>query len=195
MNKNDISSYRTRRNILDVARKKFETQGFSSTSLQDIVGEIGLTRGAFYHHYKKKEDILFDLIEEIQNEISQYIEKRAMGVNDPWEQLIIGCVAFVERAIDKDVMKILLIDGPAAIPWQDWKKLDSQNSENHLKYQLKKLHTAGMIKDINLEHLTSFISGGLNELAVGISLNSLNETDDPGDIEDIVRSMLAGVKK
>lgn len=191
MNKNDIASFNTRRKILEVARKKFEYKGFSDTSLQEIVGEIGLTRGAFYHHYKRKEDILFDLIKEMQNEIAQYIEKRAVEEKDAWEQLVIGCVAFVEKAMDKDIMKILLIDAPAIISWDEWKKIDIQNSERHLKDQLKILQLKGLIKNINIDYLTSFISGGLNELAVSIShKNDFNLNE----VELTVRLILEGLR-
>lgn len=191
MNKNDIASFNTRRKILEVARKKFEDKGFSDTSLQEIVGEIGLTRGAFYHHYKRKEDILFDLIKEIQIEIAKYIEKKAIEKSDPWEQLVTGCVAFVEKAMDKDIMKILLIDAPAIIPWDEWKKIDIQNSESHLKEQLKNLQLKGLIKKIKIDYLTSFISGGLNEMAVSIShKNDFNLSK----VEFTVRLMLEGLR-
>lgn len=191
MNKNNLSSLRTRRRILDIARKKFETQGFSNTPLQEIVGELGLTRGAFYHHYKKKEDILFDLVREIQKEIGQYVEERAMEKEDLWEQLIVGCVAFVEKATAKDIMKILLVEGPAIISWEEWKRMDAENSESHLKEQLETLQSESVIKTINIDYLTSFISGGLNELAVGMSHTSQL---DINAVESTIRTMLEGIR-
>lgn len=192
MNKNDLTSLRTKRRILDIARKKFETQGFSNTPLQEIVEELGLTRGAFYHHYKKKEDILFDLVREIQKEIGQYVEERAMEQEELWEQLIVGCVAFVEKATAKDIMKILLVEGPAIISWEEWKRMDTENSESHLKEQLETLQSEGVIKTINIDYLTSFISGGLNELAVGRSHTSQL---DINAVESTIRTMLEGIRQ
>ena len=115
MNKNELASFQTRNRILEIARQKFVTKGFYNTSLEEIVEEIGLTRGAFYHHFKNKEGILSDLILIIQSEVADYVEKKAMEGKDSWEQLILGCVAFVEKALDKDILKILLIDGPSVI--------------------------------------------------------------------------------
>ncbi|NLZ46859.1 MAG: TetR/AcrR family transcriptional regulator [Clostridiales bacterium] len=45
--------------ILDVAQRLFLEKGYDGTTIQDIVDELGgLTKGAIYHHFKSKEDII-----------------------------------------------------------------------------------------------------------------------------------------
>lgn len=44
--------------ILDVAFRLFSTRGFDKTSIQDIVDGLGMSKGAIYHHFKSKEEIL-----------------------------------------------------------------------------------------------------------------------------------------
>ena len=45
--------------ILDTAFHLFLTKGYEHTSIQDIINELGgLSKGAIYHHFKSKEDIL-----------------------------------------------------------------------------------------------------------------------------------------
>lgn len=45
--------------ILDVAMALFMEKGYDNTSIQDIIDGLGgLTKGAVYHHFKSKEDIL-----------------------------------------------------------------------------------------------------------------------------------------
>lgn len=45
--------------ILDASLKLFLEKGFEETSILDIVANLGgLTRGAFYHHFKSKEEVL-----------------------------------------------------------------------------------------------------------------------------------------
>lgn len=54
----------TRQLILDVSTKLFLTKGYEKTSLQDIINELGgLTKGAIYHHFKSKEDILISVLD------------------------------------------------------------------------------------------------------------------------------------
>lgn len=58
MSVNDEMSSRTKQLLLDAAVKLFSTNGYAETSLQQLVDEAGLTKGAFYHHYRSKEEIL-----------------------------------------------------------------------------------------------------------------------------------------
>lgn len=45
--------------ILDVAFRLFMEKGYEHTSIQDILGNLGgLSKGAIYHHFKSKEEIL-----------------------------------------------------------------------------------------------------------------------------------------
>ena len=45
--------------ILDVSERLFLEKGYDNTTIQDIVNELGgLTKGAIYHHFKSKEEIM-----------------------------------------------------------------------------------------------------------------------------------------
>ena len=45
--------------ILDVACRLFMEKGYEYTSIQEIIDNLGgLSKGAIYHHFKSKEDIL-----------------------------------------------------------------------------------------------------------------------------------------
>ncbi len=48
----------TQRKILDVAFRLFSEKGYDHTTIQDIVDGLGMSKGAVYHHFKSKEDIL-----------------------------------------------------------------------------------------------------------------------------------------
>ena len=52
--------------ILDASLKLFLEKGYEETTVLDIISEMGgLTRGAFYHHFKSKEDIFDALCEKL----------------------------------------------------------------------------------------------------------------------------------
>lgn len=63
---------RTRRELVDSALHLFEQDGFDRTTLQAIVSRANLTKGAFYHHFESKEDLLW----QIQNE---YLDTQIEG--------------------------------------------------------------------------------------------------------------------
>lgn len=49
----------TEERILDAAQRLFLEKGYENTTIQDIVNELGgLTKGAVYHHFKSKEEIM-----------------------------------------------------------------------------------------------------------------------------------------
>lgn len=55
--------------ILDVSTKLFWEKGYEKTSLQDILDRMGgLTKGAIYHHFRSKEDILIAVVERMSEE-------------------------------------------------------------------------------------------------------------------------------
>ena len=50
--------------ILDVAFRLFMEKGYERTSIQDIIDRLGgLSKGAIYHHFKSKDDILIAVTE------------------------------------------------------------------------------------------------------------------------------------
>lgn len=51
--------------LLDSARALFVKKGYRMTTTEEIARSAGLTKGALYFHFRKKEDILFELIRSI----------------------------------------------------------------------------------------------------------------------------------
>ena len=47
----------TRRHLLEVAATTFAERGYAATSMSELVLRSGVTRGAFYFHFKSKEDL------------------------------------------------------------------------------------------------------------------------------------------
>lgn len=58
----------TRRALLDAAKRIFTRDGFEASRIEDIAGDTGHTRGAFYAHFKTKEDLFFALFEQESGE-------------------------------------------------------------------------------------------------------------------------------
>jgi len=71
---------KTRRQIMVSALDVFHEKGYSSSSLEEIVTRIGMTRGAAYVHFKNKQDLLLQLVRELEGEMEAPITKKAMKV-------------------------------------------------------------------------------------------------------------------
>ncbi|OUO87012.1 TetR family transcriptional regulator [Gordonibacter sp. An230] len=56
----------TKEDILHVALRLFARKGYEGTSVSDIAGELGMTKGALYRHYKNKQDIFDSILERMR---------------------------------------------------------------------------------------------------------------------------------
>ncbi len=62
--------------ILDVAFRLFMEKGYEHTSIQDIIDHLGgLSKGAIYHHFKSKEDILVAVTNKITEESNKMLDE------------------------------------------------------------------------------------------------------------------------
>ncbi|MCL2588387.1 MAG: TetR/AcrR family transcriptional regulator [Oscillospiraceae bacterium] len=65
----------TIKKILDVSQELFLKKGFEKTTILDIVNDLGgMTRGAFYHHFKSKEEVFAALTERFFYELSPILK-------------------------------------------------------------------------------------------------------------------------
>ena len=65
----------------DRALALFAEKGFGQVSMRELAAHVGLTPGSLYHHFPSKQDLLFDLIEELYEELQATLElgRRAMA--------------------------------------------------------------------------------------------------------------------
>lgn len=53
----------------DKALELFANKGFGQVSMRELASHLGLTAGSLYHHFPSKQHLLFDLIEELFEEL------------------------------------------------------------------------------------------------------------------------------
>ena len=67
----EIEKSNIRRNeILDTARKFFSRKGYAQTRIQDIIGELDIAKGTFYHYFRSKVELLDAVVDRVTTEIS-----------------------------------------------------------------------------------------------------------------------------
>ncbi len=106
---------RTRRAILVRARHLFATKGYAATGTEEIISELGVTRGALYHQFNDKLGVFKAVIAEAYSEITGYVRTKIQPLDDNWEQLVIGCQAFLEIAQQEELRRLVLLEAPAVL--------------------------------------------------------------------------------
>ncbi|MGN8647356.1 TetR/AcrR family transcriptional regulator [Gracilibacillus sp. HCP3S3_G5_1] len=71
MNKAEHQAKRNK--ILDVTYQLIMTKGFGQMSVQNILDELDISRGAFFHYFRSKHDLLEALIERMLDDIEQQV--------------------------------------------------------------------------------------------------------------------------
>ncbi|MFZ0451922.1 MAG: TetR/AcrR family transcriptional regulator [Desulfatiglandaceae bacterium] len=165
---NNERSQQTFAQLIAVARKLFSAHGYSHTSLEEIVRKAGMTRGALYHHFEGKKGIFVAVFENALSEIANRVIQVDKSKRSFWEKFISCTYAFYEACLDSDLQRIVLIDGPAVLGWDVWRRIDEAKTLNILRTHLKELLDRGIIKPLPLEPLTHLISGAVNESVLWI---------------------------
>ncbi|AQL55987.1 TetR/AcrR family transcriptional regulator [Abyssicoccus albus] len=175
--------------LKDVARKHFTEHGYVATVLDDIVKEAKLTRGAIYHHFGSKKGLFLSVLESVHSEVAEKVESESGKSKDVWEQLILGCRAFVTSAVEQKNKRIMLIDGPAVLGWETWRSMDEQGSMRLLHEQLKLMQQQGYFESISIDALTHILSGSLNESTLWIA-QMPNEMESVEETMKIISQLL-----
>ncbi|WP_078393232.1 TetR/AcrR family transcriptional regulator [Shouchella patagoniensis] len=143
--------------------------GYAATGLDEIVKDANLTRGAVYHYFGSKKGLFLAVLESVQNEVAEKVEAESGKSKDVWEQLILGCRAFVTTAVEQKNKRIMLIDGPAVLGWEIWRSMDEQGSMRLLHEQLQFRQQQGYFESVSIDALTHILSGALNESTLWIA--------------------------
>jgi AcrR family transcriptional regulator len=89
--------YAIRRNaILDITQRLVYTKGYEQMAIQDILNELQMSKGAFYHYFDSKPALLEAMIERMQQEAEQLL---LPIVKDPH----LGALEKFQRYIDAGV--------------------------------------------------------------------------------------------
>lgn len=159
----------TRRALLAEGRLRFAAEGYHDVVLAEVARAAGVTKGAAYHHFESKAGLFRAVVAEVQEELGERVAQAAEQHSDPWEQLRAGCREFLAAGSDPTVRRIVLIDAPTVLGWDEWRAVDEGSSARHLAEVLSTLVTAGTIEDQPVEPLAHLLSGAMNEAALWLA--------------------------
>jgi AcrR family transcriptional regulator len=158
---------RTRRDLLDAGRALFVEKGFFETSISDLVTRSGVgTRGAFYHHFKDKAELFRAVFEEVERDLTlRSLASPPQGA-DAWEKLSVGMRGFLESALEPEVQRVMLIDGPVVLGWQTLRSIQESNSIALINEMVDEAIAEGIIDDHPVGELTHLLVTAVEEAAL-----------------------------
>jgi len=156
----------TRRALLSAARALFGEGGFARTGRDQIAERAGVTRGALYHHFGSKELLFRAVVEDLEREIVDKVATVAARGSGPAERLQIGALAFLDASMERDFRRIVLLDAPSVLGWEEWRAIDAQYGLGMVEAALAEAQQAGLLGPQPVGPLAHLLLGALNEAAL-----------------------------
>ena len=179
----------TRSALLDSALRLFTERGFAATSLDDVVRDARVTKGALYHHFKGGKLALFEAVfEEVDLRLAERIAAAVPPDAGPWELVEAGLDAYLEACADETVRRIMFQEGPVALGYTRWRELDGCSSRDLLSGAVQGLLDAGLIRQQPMELLTRLLFTTLGEAG-----HSVAEAEDEQAARAEARQLLLGL--
>ncbi|MBX3432298.1 MAG: TetR family transcriptional regulator [Pirellulales bacterium] len=93
----------TRQRLAEAALRRFYREGFRNVGIDQVLGEVGISKTAFYKHYESKEELMLAGLEFQHRQLAEMFAALVVerGGNDPAAQLR-ALVDVVEQLVESD---------------------------------------------------------------------------------------------
>lgn len=172
----------TRGKLIAAARKTFAEQGYAAASMDELTASVGLTRGALYHHFGDKKGLLQAVIDQMNVELLAQTHAARAQAESKWLGLIAEGITYIRLALEPEVQRIMLLDGPAVLG--DPSQWPSQNvCIDTTRVQIEQLMAEGVVRPVDAEAAARLINGAALNAALWIAAAEAPHTVLPKAVE------------
>lgn len=165
-----------RAKLISAARRAFAAKGFAAASMDELTADVGLTRGALYHNFGDKKGLLAAVVAQVDGEMARRAQELGAAAPNDWEGLLAEGSAYIEMALDPEVRRIVLLDGPAFLG--DPTQWPSQNACLEVTKQIvSRLIANGIMKPVDDEAAARLLNGAALNAALWVAAS-----DEPGSV-------------
>jgi AcrR family transcriptional regulator len=159
----------TRRGLLDAARELFASDGYVDVSIDEICRRARVTKGALYHHFRDKRDLFTAVFEEVEREWADDLAALVAEERDPLERIQIVGDAFLDACLDPARQRILLLDGPSLVAWEELRQIDAGRGFGLIATLLSDAMEAGRLERQPVGPLAHLMLGAMYEASLAIA--------------------------
>jgi AcrR family transcriptional regulator len=165
MNKKLERGQSTREQLIAIATRLFGERGYEGASIEAVLRESGVSRGALYHHFDSKEALFEAVFEAVETNVGHETVAASAGIDDPVEALRAGCLAWVRMAADPVIGRVVIIDAPAVLGWDRWREIESRYGLGLLKVALQGVADTGRLQADLVDLFAHMVLAAVNEIA------------------------------
>lgn len=181
-----------RNKLIAAARKAFAQKGFAASSMDELTADVGLTRGALYHNFGDKKGLLAAVVAQLDGDMARRAKAAAAKQSNDWDKLLAEGVAYIEMALDPEVQRIVLLDGPAFLG--DPSTWPSQNAclQETLR-AVEQMMACGQLKPVDAEAAARLLSGAALNAALWVAASEDAQATLPKAIETF-KALASGLR-
>jgi AcrR family transcriptional regulator len=165
VNRQSARSAATRAKLIRAARHLFARRGYADVGTEEIVRRAGVTRGALYHQFPAKQALFLAVYEQVEQELTTRVASSLGPVESPFAALRGGMGVFLQACRTPEVQRIVLIDGPAVLGWEQWREVADRYGLGLLEEVIEGAVAAGEIAPLPVAPLAHLLMGALDEAA------------------------------
>jgi AcrR family transcriptional regulator len=184
----------TRAALMESAVRLFTEKGFAATSLDDVVRDARVTKGALYHHFKGGKTELFEAVfQEVDLRLAEATAAAVPAGAGPWELVDAGLDGYLAACSDPVIRRIMFQEGPVALGWARWRELDGCSARELLAGAVQGLLDSGQIRPQPVELLTRLLFTTLGEAGMSVA-EAEDEVAARAEAKALILSLLDGLR-
>jgi AcrR family transcriptional regulator len=178
----------TRAALIAAGRRLFTEKGYEGVAAEEIVREAGVSRGALYHHFGGKAELLEAVYERLEAESTERVARVVLGseLESPVEAMKAGIEAFLDECAEPELQRIALHDAPAVLGWDRWREIAAANGLGLIEASLSAAIEAGEIRQLPVKPTAHLLLGALDEAAMLVA-----RSEDPGSRAEVTSVLVA----
>jgi AcrR family transcriptional regulator len=183
----------TRRSILAAARASFAEHGYTATGTTELVTQLGLTRGALYHHFADKADLFAAVFTEVEEELNAAVNEAATAAAGDGTRaaILAGARACIEYMGRPDYRQIASADGPAVLGLDRWHEVDRSIGLQSMRAGLQALDDEGSLAVARTPALVVALFGALTELGLSHARGDLTVAEASAGFTSLLDRLVA----
>lgn len=171
----------TRKQLIATASELFTQKGYAETSINDICVELGITKGALFHHFKSKQDVFLEIWTRLQKDMDQEARDAAIAarsLTDPYSAFLAGCKVYLKHAARREYQTIVLVDGPSVLGLQGWYERDHDLGIENVHAGVRYLAKKGIVAERRVYALAIMLQNALNGAGFALAREAEGVTAD-----------------
>ncbi len=181
--------------ILGVAARLFREKGYMATTMDDIAGELFITKPALYYYIKTKHDLLYEICETAINRLMEPVAEIRNGGGGPERRLHDLVTWHVSMfSTNGDIINVYLAD-EGELPPEKREYIRGRSREFEAVYRglVSELIDEGTFRDVDVPMTVRAISGMCNWLSSWYRADGAMTADEIADM--FLDLIMSGLKK